>query len=257
MNLDLPLILTLAVFVTGLIWLADKYYFAPKRVADGVEKANMVLDFGRSFFPPLLLVWFIRAFLGQAFIVPTGSLEPTIVPVEFVLVKQYAYGLRLPVLHYKLAKWREPKVGEIAVFRWPVNTHVNFIKRVIGTPGDHVQYKDKVLYINGVKATQRFIRSAEDIEPSGNMPVQEFEENINGVKHRIYRMASGGQDSDFDLIVPPHHYFMMGDNRDDSDDSRGWGFVPESNLIGQGAWIVLSWDSTNYRIRWQRMGTAL
>lgn len=255
MNWNFPLILTIAVFVTGIISLIDILFFAKKRKPD--TKPNTLTEYSRSLFPVFLIVLIIRSFIVQPFHVPSGSLEPTVLPGDLVAVNQFAYGLRLPVVNTKVVSVGEPKTGQIAVFRWPPQPNIDFIKRVIGVPGDHIQYINKVLYINGKEATQTFEGMAVDHEPDGDITVKKYLEDLNGVKHYIYINPNGGETQDFDLIVPPGSYFMMGDNRDNSADSREWGFVPESNLIGKAFFIWMSWDSQAHRVRWNRIGTVL
>ena len=255
---NFPLLLTTIVFLTGIIWLLDILFFKKRRLKKN-PSANepKLVEYSRSFFPILLLVLVIRSFIVQPYRVPTGSLEPTILPGDLIAVNQFAYGLKLPVLNKKIISIGEPKIGDIAVFRWPVNPSVDFIKRVVGVPGDHVIYKNKILYINGKEATQKILGDAVDYEPSGNLNVQKIRENLNGVKHDILVNPYGGQLGDFDVVVPKGYYFMMGDNRDDSADSRDWGFVPEKDLIGKGFIVWMSWDSEKHRIRWHRIGTVL
>lgn len=255
---NFPLLLTSLVFVSGLIWLIDLLFLKKRRVAKNPRaKEPKLIEYARSFFPVLLLVLVIRSFIVQPYRVPTGSLEPTILPGDLVAVNQFAYGLHLPVINKKIINVGEPKIGDIAVFHWPVNPNVDFIKRVVGVPGDHVIYKDKVLYINGKQAKQTLKGDAIDYEDTGNLNVKKYVEDLNGVKHGILINPYGGQIGNFDVVVPKGYYFMMGDNRDDSADSRDWGFVPESNLIGKGFLIWMSWDSQKHRIRWKRIGTVL
>lgn len=258
MTFDFAFYLTLAVLITGVLTLLDVLVLARKRLASGA-KQSMLVEYARAFFPILLIVWVLRSFLIQPYRVPTGSLEPTIMPGDFIAVNQFDYGLRLPVINKKVISISEPKRGDIALFRWPVNPKVVFVKRVIGLPGDHIVYKNKVLYINGVEAKQKFIKKTVDY---GNAPgqtrvVYKMQENLNGVKHDIFIQPVGGETRNYDLIVPPHEYFMMGDNRDDSDDSRSWGFVPEKNLIGKAFGIWMSWDPVHHRIRWNRIGMGV
>jgi len=255
---NFPLLLTSIVLITGFIWLVDVIFFKKRRLLKSPDaKEPKLVEYARSFFPVLLVVLVIRSFIVQMNYIPTGSLEPTVLPGELVVVSQFPYGLKLPVLNTKILNIGEPKVGEIAVFRWPVNPKVDFIKRVVGTPGDHVVYKDKVLYVNGKKATQTLVGDAIDYESEGNQNVKEYVENLNGVKHKILINPYGGQIGDFDVVVPKGYYFMMGDNRDDSGDSRDWGFVPEKNLIGRAVLVLASWDGQKHRIRWKRTATVL
>lgn len=254
---NFPVSLTLLMLVSGTIVLIDLLFFSRRRKQQQ-KNPNVIVRDAREFFPVLLLVWVIRSFLFQPYHVPTGSLEPTIMPGDFIAVKQYSYGLRFPIGNYKLVNTGEPKVGQIALLYYPVNPAMVFVKRVIGVPGDHIVYRKKVLYINGVEAKQKYLSTGEDVEP-GQAPifVERREEDLNGVKHQIFVQPTGGLTQDFDLIVPPGNYFMMGDNRDDSDDSRVWGFVPEQNLIGQAFRIIISWDPFNHRMVWDRTGKAI
>lgn len=255
-HIDFPFILTMLVIITGLIALSDILYFSKKRGDQAVMP--YIIEFSKSFFPALLLVWIIRSFIIQPYRVPTGSLEPTVLPGDFIAVKQFSYGLRVPVINKKIAQVGLPKRGDIALFHWPVDTSKLFVKRVIGLPGDHIVYKDKTLTINGKEMAQDYIGKATDIEQDGlTSEVDQKLENLDGVKHNIFVKPQSFDPVDIDVIVPEGHYFMMGDNRDDSDDSRAWGFVPENYLIGQAFGIWMSWDSMANSIRWNRIGKAV
>ena len=257
-------ILTLVVFITGIVWFYERYYLRPKyKKQNGNQDVKItplpaILEFFRSLFPVLLAVLFIRAFIIQPWRVPTGSLEPTIEPGDFIFVSQFSYGLRLPVTNTKILNIGEPKVGDIAVFRWPPNPDIDYIKRVIGAPGDRVKYVDKVLYINGKRMSQTFIsHDSADVEPSGDISSYLKQEDLMGVKHNILIHKFGAPAVNFDITVPKGYYFMMGDNRDNSVDSRFWGLVPEKNLIGKALIVFMSWDSADHRIRWRRIGNSL
>jgi signal peptidase I len=256
MNINFPLILTSLMFLTGFIALLDVVYFAKIRKQKNIEKPNVIIEYARSFFPVFLIVLVIRSFIVQPFHVPTGSLEPTVLPGELLVVNQFTYGLRLPVLDTKVVKIGEPKTGDIVVFRSPTDEGMNLVKRVVGVPGDHLVYKDKVLYINGKEAKQTALGEGVDIEPTGNVDVQKYEEDLNGVKHAIF-INPQRPSEDFEVTVPADAYFMMGDNRDNSNDSRYWGPAPEANLIGKAFLIWMSWDSQTTSIRWKRIGTVL
>jgi signal peptidase I len=258
MNIDFPLVLVICTLVTGVVFLFDVIFLAHKRKKYH-KKMPIFIDYMRSFFWVFFVVLVIRSFIVQPFRVPTGSLEPTILPNEFVVVNQFAYGLRWPALNTKFLNIGEPKRGDIVVFRFPGNTKVDYVKRVIGLPGDHVVYKNKVLYINGKEMKQKFLRDGFDFEPQpmGNIPVQVKEENLLGLKHEIIVRPTGGETGEVDVVVPAKHYFVMGDNRDGSADSRYWGFLPEENLIGKAFFIWLSWDSEKHRVRWERLGTKI
>lgn len=253
MNINFPLILVVAVFITGLVALIDKVFFARKRAPDA--RRPSIIDGCYSLFPILLLVLVIRSFIVEPFHIPSGSLKPTLLTGDLILVNKYDYGLRLPVVDTKIFKVSEPKIGDIVVFHWPVNPSLDFIKRVIGVPGDHISYINKVLYVNGVKADQRPIGYDVDSNDTGPVwTVQKLQENLSGIQHDIYINPQAPTTDFTNLIVPKGEYFVMGDNRDDSDDSRIWGFVPEKNLVGKAILVWLSWDNNNWHVRWSRIG---
>lgn len=255
--IDFPLILLSATGISGLIYLVDVIFFSKKRQRQHKEMP-LLIDYARSFFPILLIVLGIRSFVIQPFRVPTGSLEPTVLPNDFVLVNQFAYGLRFPVWNKKILSIGEPKRGDIAVFRYPVNPHLDYIKRVIGLPGDHIEYKNKTLTVNGQLMPQTFLDEGVDFEPPNSyVPVKLYQENLDGITHHIFRNPKVNNYETFDINVPQGHYFVMGDNRDNSLDSRAWGFVPEENLVGKAFLIWFSFGDDNYRIRWNRIGTTL
>lgn len=244
------LILLLLTLVTGVLFLWDVIFWHKKK---GQHRfIDYIVEQGRSFFPIFLLVFLLRSFLIEPFRIPSGSLVPTLNVGDFIAVKKYSYGLRFPVLEKKLVPLGKPKAGDIAVFRWPPYPEkYDYIKRVIGLPGDHIEYKNKQLIINGTPAAQTFVRYTTD-ESSGHA-VAEYQENLEGVTHRIY-VRPDATAVDFDVHVPAGNYFMMGDNRDDSADSRFFGFVQDSYLRGQ-AWLVwFSWDSQKDRVRFDRIG---
>src|SRR3989339_870845 len=256
MYFDFAFFLTVIVIITGIVTLLDKLFWRKKRPSDKIP--NWTIEYSCSFFPVLLLVWVIRSFIVQPYRVPTGSLEPTVLPGDFIAVNQFAYGLKFPIGNFKLVPIGEPKRGDIALFHFPPNPSVIFVKRVIGLPGDHIVYKNKILYINGRQMKQKTIGKAYDDDTSTyNYMHSEIvkEENLDGVKHEIYIWPQGGLTNNDDIIVPKGEYFMMGDNRDNSDDSRDWGFVPECDLIGKAEMVWMSWDSVDHRVRWKRIGT--
>ena len=258
--MNFTLILLLLVVISGAIYLFDVLFMAKKRVvAEGEEPLKMpiLIDYARSFFPVFLFVLLLRSFLVEPFRIPSGSLKPTLLVGDFVAVNKFSYGLRFPVFDTKFLSIGEPHNGDIAVFRWPPNTKFDYIKRVIGLPGDHVVYKNKVLTINGKQASQKFINYMTDGNRSGRTwKVEKREENLMGIKHNIY-VRPDVPAFDFDITVPDGKYFMMGDNRDDSSDSRFWGFVDEGNLLGRAFGVWMSWDGMTDKIRWRRIGSAI
>ncbi len=251
-------ILSLLTIFTGVICLVDIIWRRCRKIVVNGKKHPVVIDYARSFFPVLLVVLIIRSFLFQPYRVPTGSLEPTIMPGDMILVNQYDYGLRSPLWEKIFFAVGYPKPGQIALFNWPVNPAVTFVKRVIGVPGDHVSYVHKVLYINGKVQKQTFVKNSDEIGDDGQKyPAMVYKENLQGIKHEILiREDRRGEDFK-DLVVPKDTYFMMGDNRDDSDDSRSWGFVPIDDFIGRAMLIFMSWDSEHHDIRWHRIGNRL
>lgn len=258
MSIDFPFILLNLTAIAGVISLVDIIFWASKRKKQKINKPPIVIEYARSFFLVLLAVFLIRSFVAQPYKVPSGSLEPTILPGDFILVSQFSYGLRLPIWNKKLVAYKEPKTGDITVFHWPVNPAIDFIKRVIGVPGDHISYINKVLYVNGKKATQKFIGFADNNDKNGpSCRMKIIEENLNGVKHKIYICPNQKGENFYNLVVPQGQYFMMGDNRDESEDSRFWGFVPDKDIVGKALLVWLSWDSDNHTLRWHRIGQGI
>ncbi|MES2998434.1 MAG: signal peptidase I [Pseudomonadota bacterium] len=255
--MNFELILTSAVIVTGLITLMDLLIFASRREKKHLTKPSVIIEYARSFFPILLLVLILRSFLAEPFRIPSGSEKPDLLIGDFIVANKFTYGIRLPVLHNKIMAIGEPKRGDVVVFLWPRDTSTYFIKRVIGLPGDFIVYKDKVLTINGQLATQTLLGERSDQDgTTKKWPVLLEEENLLGVKHPIY-IRPDQPAGDFSLQVPPGNYFMMGDNRDNSYDSRYWGFVPEKDLVGKAMWIFFSWDGEHNRVRWDRIGSRI
>ncbi|KTD75274.1 signal peptidase I [Legionella waltersii] len=250
--MNFALILVILSALSGFIYLLDWLFWAKKRDID--QKPGKIVEYSRSFFPVFLIVLLLRSFLIEPFRIPSGSLEPTLLVGDFVAVNKFAYGLRLPVLENKIVSLALPKTGEIAVFRWPPEPSYDYIKRVIGVPGDRVSYHDKKLTINGKEAKQTFVEYTTD-ESSGKA-VTKYKEDLNGVVHDIF-IRPDVAPSDFDIVVPEGNYFMMGDNRDDSADSRFWGFVPESYLRGKAFLVWMSWNGKADTVRWSKIGTII
>lgn len=238
--------------ITGLIALIDRVFLSKKRSPD--QKPPRIIEYAHSFFPVFFTVLLLRSFLVEPFRIPSGSLEPTLLVGDFLAVNKFAYGLRLPVLDKKIIPIASPKTGEIAVFRWPPDPAFDYIKRVIGVPGDHVVYHNKVLSINGHEIKQQFIRYT--IDESSGRPVAEYRENLNGVVHALF-LRPDVAPVDFDVTVPKGQYFMMGDNRDDSADSRFWGFVSDAYLRGKAMLVWMSWDGKKDTIRWSKLGQII
>jgi signal peptidase I len=250
--MNFALILVILSFISGLIYLLDVLFWAKKRGKE--TNPNKIIEYARSFFPVFLIVLLLRSFLVEPFRIPSGSLEPTLLVGDFVAVSKFAYGLKLPVIEKKIIPIAEPKTGQIAVFRWPPEPSYDYIKRVIGTPGDKISYHNKVLTVNGIEAKQTFIEYTMD-ESSGRA-VAKYQENLNGVKHDIF-VRPDVPAFDFDVTVPEGNYFMMGDNRDDSADSRFWGFVPDTYLRGKAFLVWMSWNGKTDSVRWSKIGSLI
>lgn len=250
--MNFPLVLVILSLVSGLIYLLDVLFWAKKRKPD--QKPRRIIEYSRSFFPVFFIVLLLRSFLIEPFRIPSGSLEPTLLVGDFLAVNKFAYGLRVPVWEKKVLPIKNPKRGDIAVFRWPPDPRYDYIKRVIGVPGDKVSYHNKILTINGKLMQQTFVDYTTD-ESSGKA-VAKYRENLNGIEHDIY-VRPDVLPEDFDLEVPAGQYFMMGDNRDDSADSRFWGFVDDSYLRGKASFIWMSWNSKTASIRWSNIGHVI
>lgn len=256
MSFNFEFFLTTAVIISGVIALADILIFAPIRKRKNISHPSVLIEYARSFFPILLLVLLLRSFLAEPFRIPSGSEKPDLLIGDFIVANKFSYGIRLPVLHKKIIAIGEPKRGDIVVFLWPKDTSTYFIKRVIGLPGDVITYKDKVLTINGQVAPQTLLGERTDQDANEKWRVLLKRENLLGVQHDIY-LRPDQLAIDFSVTVPPGNYFVMGDNRDNSLDSRYWGFVPEKDLIGKAIWVFFSWDNEHHRVRWHRLGMRI
>ena len=236
MDINFPLILVILVFVTGVIWLLDKLVLAKKRGAD--ESTPTWIEYSGSFFPVLFIVLILRSFLYEPFQIPSASMVPTLEIGDFILVNKYTYGLRLPVTGTKIVDISEPERGDVMVF-FPPNDERYFIKRVIGLPGDKVQVINNILYINGEKMSHTLLPGAYGDDPR----YQVLEESLGEVNHKIRKSIIPGRlGRNYMATVPEGHYFMMGDNRDNSSDSRVWGPVPEENIVGKAVYVWMHWD---------------
>lgn len=255
MNFNFELILFYATIISGVIALFDIIFLAKARKAKSPSvKQPIIIEYAWSFFPVFLIVFLLRSFLFEPFRIPSGSLEPTLLTGDFILVNKFDYGIRLPIMGKKMLNIYEPKRGDIMVFRWPPDKSYDFIKRVIALPGDTISYINKELYINGTKMTQQDLPQPSTENEWGAI---EKEEDLFGVKHKIYVNPNKYSRNFYDVHVPPGTYFVMGDNRDDSADSRFWGFVPEKNIVGKAVVVLLSWNKQDYRVRWGRSGQVI
>lgn len=250
--MNFALILVILSAVSGFIALLDVLIFSKRR--PNHQKPNYIIEMSRSFFPVFFAVLILRSFLIEPFRIPSGSLMPTLFVGDFVAVNKFSYGLRLPVLENTIFSVSHPKTGEIAVFRWPPDPSYDYIKRVIGVGGDKISYHNKVLTINGKEMSQTFVDYT--VDESSGAPVARYRENLNNVEHDIF-VRPDVPAVDFDIVVPEGQYFMMGDNRDDSADSRFWGFVKDEYLRGKAFLVWMSWNGTAYNVRWSRIGQMI
>ncbi|HKK14466.1 MAG TPA: signal peptidase I [Gammaproteobacteria bacterium] len=275
MNVDFALILVLAAALTGLIWAADALLAAPRRRAAAARLAQqsegepdaaavaavcrqpVVVEYAKSFFPVILAVLLLRSFVVEPFRIPSQSMMPTLLVGDFILVNKFDYGLRLPVVNWKILPVGEPHRGDVVVFRYPRNPSVDYIKRVVGLPGDHISYYHKTVYVNGKPMPQQKDGSYMGIGAGVSMSGASLRtEDLGGVKHKILVMPNTpGLEGEY--VVPKGRYFVMGDNRDNSNDSRYWGTVPEKNLVGKAFLIWMNWDPSNGGVNWSRIGHTI
>ncbi|MGH8435490.1 MAG: signal peptidase I [Pseudomonas sp.] len=267
MSINFPLLLVIAVAVCGALALFDLVLLAPRRraaiaayegqvgepdeiVLEQLGREPLLVEYGKSFFPVLAIVLILRSFLIEPFQIPSGSMKPTLEVGDFILVNKFAYGIRLPVLDTKVIEVGDPQRGDVMVFRYPSEPNINYIKRVVGLPGDKIRYSsDKRLFVNGESVAEQFIGE----EPGTLGSAVLYKEKLGAAEHLIrkemnrYRAEPGRE-----WTVPQGHYFMMGDNRDNSNDSRYWndpkipknllGMVPDKNIVGKAFAVWLSWS---------------
>lgn len=251
--MNFALILFVLLVVTGCIWLVDLIWLKKRRSPS--DKDPWWVEYGASFFPVILLVFVLRSFIVEPFKIPSGSMIPTLLVGDFILVNKYTYGIRLPVLNKKIIDVNRPARGDVMVFRYPEDPSLDYIKRVIGLPGDTVAYQNKRLSINGKPVA---VEPEEDyLHPERLYYSQRYRETLGEVSYSILNDADapayipdasrfpGREHCKYNSAgvicrVPEGHYFVMGDNRDNSRDSRAWGFVPEENIVGKAFFIWLN-----------------
>jgi signal peptidase I len=291
-RLDFSAVLLAITLLTGVVWAIDALLLKPQRIAAaraaGKDPAQVAepgtVDYARSFFPVALVVLLLRSFVFEPFRIPSDSMMPTLLDGDFIIVNKYAYGLRWPVLNRKFINIGEPQRGDVVVFRYPLDPSTNFIKRLVGLPGDHIQVRDNLITINGKPVpfyvgTQRYndgcyVNMSLAREKLGDHEHQAIfcpvaldrQPVLPGCKRSGVRgYVCGDEDAPgsarmppYDGIVKPGEYFMMGDNRDNSDDGRSWGFVPEANLVGKATRIWFNWDwGRSGGPMWNRIGKRI
>lgn len=266
---DFTAILAIATLLTLFIWIVDSVLFKPKRrqklvaqqtndIKEALKASEpKLVEYSKAFFPILLIVLLVRSFLAEPFRIPTGSMKPTLLEGDFILVNKFQYGIKMPLFGTKMIEMKEPKRGDIIVFRFPNNTKIDFIKRVIAVPGDKISYKNKTVFLNGQPLSQEYIGQTYDKDITGiNHYVKHYKEKVNSIEHSIFVHPGNGKTHN-EITVPEGHYFVMGDNRDNSEDSREWGFVPENLILGKAFFVWMSWDPMSKDIRWKRLGTSI
>ncbi|MGB5245733.1 MAG: signal peptidase I [Woeseia sp.] len=244
MSINLALILTALTALSGVIVAINKFVWQKNGAAPGRTRATVV-EYAQSFFPVLLIVLIIRSFIFEPFRIPSGSMMPTLLEGDYIFVTKYSYGLRLPVLEKKIIETGAPERGDVAVFRLPSDPSINYIKRVVGLPGDTIEYRDHRLIINGTEMPL----SASD-SPS------QFREVLGERAHEILISNPRSRASEGVYVVPEGQYFMMGDNRDNSRDSRYINAIPENYLVGEAVRIWMHIDGLAWP-RWERIGNKI
>ncbi len=266
--ISFAMFMLLLIALTGGLWLLDIVLLRKKRAAGSADP--VAIEYAKSFFPVILAVFLVRSFLVEPFKIPSGSMMPSLLIGDFILVNKYTYGLRVPVLNTTFLEVNHPKIGEVMVFHYPKNPSLDYIKRVVGTPGDRVDYHNKQLTINGKLLNLSPAGNYEYVKPGFNYLVGDLQKEQLGEHEHIamtlpqqptYKPEQVEQfplnencrydEEGFSCTVPAGHYFMMGDNRDDSNDSRYWGFVPESNIVGRAFFVWMSFDHLD------RIGTVI
>ena len=237
--------------ITGLIWLLDIVVLRKNRLVGANDP--WYVEYAKSFFPVILLVFVLRSFLIEPFKIPSGSMMPTLLAGDYILVNKFTYGFRIPILNNIIVEMNKPKRGDVIVFHYPPDPKIDYIKRVVGVPGDKIQYQDKQLIINGKKLDVTFTNDYEyEMQGANIISARKSVEKLGDVPHDIlvhdipnqYNADMPGaklQDGET-ITVPNDSYFAMGDNRDNSADSRVWGFVPEHNLVGKAFYIWMNFD---------------
>lgn len=259
-HFDFAVALTVLTVVTGIGWALDKWWLAPARsesLAPGQEdKPGWFIEFCQFSFPVIFVVLMLRSFLFEPFRIPSGSMIPTLLVGDFILVNKFSYGLRTPVGFYNMLELGEPERGDVAVFRFPLDPSKDFIKRIVGLPGDTIAYRNKRLYVNGEAVGLEAAGIYSAAASGRSFVVQRYTEQLGDVEHAIIVNPSAVS-QDFEFVVPDGEYFAMGDNRDGSDDSRRWGTLPARNLVGKAVMIWMSWDGARNRIDWGRIGDRI
>ncbi|MFK7958551.1 MAG: signal peptidase I [Lysobacterales bacterium] len=266
MHFDFAAILVILTALTGAIWALDAAFLAPRRRAavsgpgDGADSAKepIVVEYARSFFPVILIVLLIRSFLAEPFRIPSDSMMPTLLDGDLILVNKFSYGIRLPVINTKVLDLGSPDRGDVVVFRFPDDPSQDYIKRVIGIPGDVVEYRNSRVFLNGKPVETRMMGTY--VPGSGALPAGAPRqltaiESLPNIDHEILLTPSRTRQHPGSnrWVVGENEYFALGDNRDNSTDSRYWGFVPDENLVGKAFFIWMHLNPSGFG----RIGTVI
>jgi signal peptidase I len=251
--------------ITGLVWLAYALFFAPKHAVAGQGASSAsssttltehdselpaAVDFCKQMFPIFFGVMIFRSFIYEPFQIPSGSMMPTLLEGDFILVEKFSYGLKDPVVRSQLIDTGKVERGDVVVFKYPLDTNIDFIKRVVGLPGETIIYSNKQVFIQAPCETGQLCERPQPVELSSlgsseffqrGIALDQFTEQLGEVEHEILRHPNNPSAA-YKYDVPEGHYFVLGDNRDNSQDSRYWGFVPEENLVGKATFIWISFD---------------
>ncbi len=260
MIIDFSFILVVAALVTGVVWGVYALGVQPQRTrglaaGEAAPAEPVLVEYARSFFPIILIVLVVRSFIFEPFRIPSDSMMPTLLDGDFIFVSKYSYGLKLPVVNTKVVPVGDPERGDVVVFRLPSDPSVNYIKRLVGLPGDRISVRNDQLFINGERIPVEFNGTYEKEDYFG---AQLGLERLGDVAHTVMYIP-GREAADFDGVVPAGHYYFMGDNRDNSRDSRfpEVGFVPEGNLVGKAVRIWLNVKLPSGPVLWSRIGDAI
>jgi signal peptidase I len=247
--MNFALFMLAALLLTGVIWLIDALWLAKSRTVGAREP--LLVEYSKSFFPVILAVFLIRSFLVEPFKIPSGSMMPTLLVGDFILVNKYTYGLRVPVINNTFFEIGHPQRGEVMVFRFPKDPSLDYIKRIVGLPGDRIEYRNKQIFVNGQPVKQKEDGYYDYVAPGLNqISARKLSEQLGEHNHDIL-LDDSNPALDGEITVPEGHYFVMGDNRDNSNDSRFWGFVPDGNVVGRAFMIWWNFDKLG------RIGTSI
>ena len=255
MNFELILVIVTA--VSGVIVLLDTMIWRPKRQSLMISKSEpVIVEYARSLFPVFLVVLVLRSFIIEPFRIPSGSMYPTLEIGDFIAVNKFSYGVKLPVTQTKILDIDEPQRGDVVVFKYPKNPNIDYIKRVVGLPGDRIEYRNRIIYVNGQPVQQtpagKYVgRESGSVMNGAAIMIETFD---NGNSHKVLIDNDKSSMNMGPVTVPEGEYFMVGDNRDHSNDSRFWGFVPEKNIKGRAFGIWMNWDNG---LHTDRIGQAI